>query len=321
MPLPFFYAEVVGREISRFELPNLKVPSKVPELLSREEVFAIINACHSPKYRTMMLVAYGTGIRLSEITHLRVTDIHGDRQVLRIEQGKGNKDRYVLLNDSLLSMLRDYWRVYRPSGPLFFGRDPGEEISTGSLQKVFRRTVAKSGISQQVGIHSFRHAFATHSLEAGMPLAKLQQLLGHKQISTTLRYIHWLPRYKEQPGDATDLLAEWRVSPCQRQQVSIRDSPMSLIALNRRLDPNSQNRHTRYSITSKPVERLRWAADCCIAIPARRTISSTIPVEIATVPSAVTRQASTGLMPEWQTCCPSPIIIWCLPCRMNSIHG
>jgi site-specific recombinase XerD len=207
----FFYSEVVGREVSKFELPNLKVANRIPELLSRQEVFAIINACHSQKYRTMMLVAYGTGIRLSEITHLHVADIHSDRQVLRIDQGKGKKDRYVLLNDSLLSMLRDYWRIYRPAGPLFFGHDPDKEISPTSLQKVFRRTVAKSGVSKQVGIHSFRHAFATHSLEAGMPLAKLQQLLGHKQISTTLRYIHWLPRYKEQPGDATDLLAEWRV--------------------------------------------------------------------------------------------------------------
>lgn len=205
--LRFFYRDVVGRELSRFALPGLKTPAKVPELLSAREVFAIIDSCENPKYRTMMLVAYGTGIRLSEITHLRVSDIHSDRKVLRIEQGKGNKDRYVLLNDSLLQLLRSYWLLYRPVGPLFYGRDRNLAITNGSLQKTFRRCLHKSGVNKRVGIHGLRHAFATHSLESGMPLAQLQQLLGHKQISTTLRYVHWLPRYQENPRTATDLLA------------------------------------------------------------------------------------------------------------------
>lgn len=202
----FFYKNVVGRELSRLALPGLKTPARVPELLSVGEVFAIVDACTNPKYRTMMLVAYGTGIRLSEIAHLRVKDIHSDRQVLRIAQGKGKKDRYVLLNKSLLQILRDYWRVYRPSGPLFYGSELDQPISTGSIQKVFQRSRRKAGINKEVGIHSLRHAFATHSLEAGMPLAQLQQLLGHKQISTTLHYVHWLPRYQEQPGAVHDLL-------------------------------------------------------------------------------------------------------------------
>ena len=203
----FFYTNVVGREVSRLTLPGLKTPARVPELLSSREVFAIIDACTNPKYRMMMLVAYSTGIRLSEITHLRVNDIHSDRQVLRIEQGKGNKDRYVLLSDALLQMLRAYWQVYRPAGPLLFGRDRDQAISHGSLQKMFKRSLNRAGINKRVGVHGLRHAFATHSLEAGMPLAQLQQLLGHKQISTTLRYVHWLPRYQEQPGGAQDLLA------------------------------------------------------------------------------------------------------------------
>ena len=206
----FFFREVAGREISRFALPGLKGPMKIPELLSREEVFAIIRACRMPKYRVIMLLAYGTGIRLSEMVHLRVKDIDSARQVPRIEQGKGQKDRYVLLNDSLLRVLRDYWRLYRLYDPLFYSRDPSQPLSVGSLQKSFQRARRKAGVHKQVGIHGLRHAFATHSLEAGMPLAKLQQLLGHKQISTTLRYVHWLPRYKEQPGEVTDLLADWR---------------------------------------------------------------------------------------------------------------
>lgn len=208
----FFFADVVGREVSRFTLPGLRGPSKVPELLSREEVFAIIGACTHSKYRPMLLLAYGTGIRLSELAHLRVKDIHSDRRVLRIEQGKGNKDRYVLLSESLLRVLREYWRVYRPCGPLFYGGEPVRAISVGAIQKAFRHSRDKAGVKKAVGIHSLRHAFATHSLEAGMPLAKLQQLLGHKQISTTLRYIHWLPRYKEQPGEVADLLSAWRDS-------------------------------------------------------------------------------------------------------------
>ena len=203
----FFYRDVVGREVSRFTLPGMKTPAKVPELLSAEEVFAIIDVCTNAKYRTMMLVAYGTGIRLSEITHLRVNDIHSDRKVLRIEQGKGSKDRYVLLTASLLQMLRSYWRLFRPVGPLFYGRERDRAISHGSLQKTFHRCLLQSGVQKQVGIHGLRHAFATHSLEAGMPLAQLQQLLGHKQISTTLRYVHWLPRYREDAGAATDLLS------------------------------------------------------------------------------------------------------------------
>ncbi len=153
----YFYANVVGREVSRFALPGLKSPSKVPDLLSRKEVFAIIEACTNPKYRTMMLVGYETGLRLSEITHLRVSDIHSDRQVLRVEQGKGNKDRYVLLNESLLRMLRNYWQMYRPHEPLFYGRDINEPITNGSLQKAFRRSLRKSGISKKVGVHGLRH--------------------------------------------------------------------------------------------------------------------------------------------------------------------
>lgn len=203
----FFYRDVIGREVSRFALPGLKAPSKIPELLSDREVFAIIGACKNAKYRTMMLVGYGTGIRLSEITHLLVSDIHSDRKVLRIECGKGSKDRYVLLNDSLLQLLRSYWHQYRPVGPLFYGPDRNQAIGNGSLQKTFSRCLRSSGVNKRVGIHGLRHAFATHSLEAGMPLAQLQQLLGHKQISTTLRYVHWLPRYQEQPGTTTDLLA------------------------------------------------------------------------------------------------------------------
>jgi len=203
----FFFRDVVGRDVSRFALPGMKAPAKVPELLSVEEVFSIIDACPNAKYRTMMLVAYGTGIRLSEIIHLRVSDIHSDRKVLRIEHGKGSKDRYVLLTTSLLEMLRSYWQLYRPVGPLFYGQERDKAISHGSLQKTFRRCRDQSGVQKQVGIHGLRHAFATHSLEAGMPLAQLQKLLGHKQISTTLRYVHWLPRYQETPGAATDLLS------------------------------------------------------------------------------------------------------------------
>ncbi|MDA0977874.1 MAG: tyrosine-type recombinase/integrase [Proteobacteria bacterium] len=203
----FFYANVVGREVSRLTLPGLKTPARVPELLSIREVFAIVDACDNPKYRTMMLAAYGTGIRLSELAHLRVRDIDSDRRVLRIDQGKGSKDRYVLLSPSLLQVLRDYWRVYRPHGPLFYGRQSCDPITPSSIQKMFTRCRRKADIKKAVGIHGLRHAFATHSLEAGMPLAQLQQLLGHKSISTTLRYVHWLPRYQERPDAAQDLLA------------------------------------------------------------------------------------------------------------------
>ncbi|MFT5211020.1 MAG: integrase/recombinase XerD [Flavobacterium sp.] len=210
----FFYAQVLNRQISRLVLPNMKQGSKIPELLSRQEVFDIIRACRDPKYQTMMLVGYGTGIRLNEITHLRVKDIDSDRQVLRISQGKGKKDRYVILDAQLLDVLRRYWQLYRPTGPLFYGKDMRYEASGRTLYKHFRRCLQRAGVHKQVGVHGLRHAFATHSLERGMPLAKLQQLLGHKQITTTLRYIHWLPRYKEQPGEMTQLLVGWEEMAC-----------------------------------------------------------------------------------------------------------
>jgi len=210
----FFYKQVLDRQISRLTLPNMKTGTKIPELLSRKEIFDTIRACQNPKYRTMMLLAYGTGIRLSEVIHLKVNDIDSERQVLRINQGKGRKDRYVILDDQLLDLLRRYWQLFRPFGPLFYGADVSCEASGSTFYKHFRRCLRKAGVHKQVGVHGLRHAFATHSLERGMPLAKLQQLLGHKQISTTLRYIHWLPRYKEQPGEMTHLLDGWEEVPC-----------------------------------------------------------------------------------------------------------
>lgn len=204
----FFYAEVLDREISKITLPIIKKPQKIPELLNQREVRDILSCCDNLKYRTMMMLCYGTGVRRSEVVALRLADIDSDRQQLRVEQSKGRKDRYVLLGPSLLHQLRCYWQSYRPFDFLFCGRTLNQPITASSLNKMYSKAKGKAGITKRGNIHALRHAFATHSLEAGMPLAQLQQLMGHGYITTTLRYVHWLPRYQEHPGACIDLITQ-----------------------------------------------------------------------------------------------------------------
>jgi integrase len=154
----------------------------------------------------MLTVCYGCGLRLSEVLGLRVADIDGERKLLRITQGKGAKDRLVPLSPTLLEALRTYWRLYRPDDWLFAGR-AGEPLSPTVLQKAFTQAKRAAGVSTPGGIHGLRHAYATHQLAAGLPVERLQRLLGHASIATTLRYVHWLPSAAEGEG-ALDLIAQ-----------------------------------------------------------------------------------------------------------------
>ncbi len=137
---------------------------------------------------------------------LKVRHIDGERHLLRIEQGKGAKDRQVILSDGLLQPLRAYWQRYHPTDWLFPGREPDQPLDVSSPQRVFTVAKCRAGIDKVGGIHSLRHAYATHQLEAGLPVHQLQQLLGHRGIRTTLHYVHWIPRYREGQG-GTDLIA------------------------------------------------------------------------------------------------------------------
>ena len=190
----FFYGTVLGWDGDAFQIPLAPAPQRLPEILSREELARLFDsACHD-KARTFLQVAYGTGLRLSELCHLRPAhiDSHADRMCIRVEQGKGAKDRYVPLADDVLAVLRGHWRAARPAGPWLFGAlsDATQPINGCNAQRWYGGARAAAGITKQGGIHSLRHAYATHLLEAGLDLYSLQQWLGHRYVSTTMRYLH-----------------------------------------------------------------------------------------------------------------------------------
>ena len=202
----FLYKEVLQREFeAKIQVP--KRSQRIPELLTRKEVAAILGACNNRKHRMLLTVCYGCGLRVSELLNLKVRDIDGERRLLRIDQGKGAKDRMVEIPESLLLQLRRYWQLFRPYEWLFPGRDPTTALGVTSAQKCFTASKCKAGVDKVGGIHSLRHAYATHQLVAGMPITQLQHQMGHKDIRTTLRYVHWVPNY--QGGDSsTDLIAD-----------------------------------------------------------------------------------------------------------------
>lgn len=185
--LQFFYRVTLGGS-SAFVLPPRKHAQKLPEILSTSEVERLIDAARNLKHRVMLMVAYGGGLRLSELIHLKVTDIDSERMMIRVEQAKGNKDRYTLLSERLLNELRAYWRMYRPKTWLFPGRTPDKQLDETSIQKAMIMAKARSGIRKRGGIHVLRHCFATHLLEAGTDLRTIQILMGHRSIETTSRY-------------------------------------------------------------------------------------------------------------------------------------
>ena len=201
----FLYQEVLHREFeAKIQVP--KRPQRIPELLTRQEVGAILAACMNHKHRMLLTVCYACGLRVSELVNLKVRQIDGERRLLRINQGKGAKDRMVEIPETLLKQLRGYWQSYRPSEWLFPGCSPTTAIGVTSAQKCFTASKRKASVNKVGGIHSLRHAYATHQLAAGMPITQLQNQMGHKDIHSTLRYVHWIPNYLG--GDSgTDLLA------------------------------------------------------------------------------------------------------------------
>lgn len=202
----FLYLNVLERPSFDVPIPVPKRPQRIPELLSREEVGRILGCCRRGKQRMLLTLCYGCGLRLSELVAVRVRDIDGERAWLRIEQGKGAKDRLVPLSATLLEQLRGYWREHRPKHWLFPGRAPGRMLCQTTVQKLYTRAKGQAGIEKIGGVHALRHAYATHQLEAGLPVHRLQRLLGHRNIHSTLRYVHWVPDYREGSG-SHDLIA------------------------------------------------------------------------------------------------------------------
>lgn len=189
----FLYGSVLGLQGDAFVVPLGRAPQKLPEVLSREELARLFAVARHAKARTFLMLAYGTGLRLTELCQLRVEhiDSHADRMCIRVVQGKGGKDRYVPLGADVLQLLRAWWRIAHPSQWLFHAsQDPVQPLHAQSAQRWYRAAWADAGITKQGGIHTLRHCYATHLLEAGVDLYSLQQWLGHRHVSTTMRYLH-----------------------------------------------------------------------------------------------------------------------------------
>jgi integrase/recombinase XerD len=189
--LRFFYRECLGKSDYIVErMPYQRKRRMLPEILAPEEVAAIFDACCNIKHRALLMTAYSGGLRISETLALVPADIDSKRMMIRVEQGKGRKDRYVMLSASLLTTLRVYWRRYRPACWLFEGKRRGEQLCSSTAEKVFKHAALKAGIAKHVYFHSLRHAFATHLLEDGTNIRVIQSLLGHRCLTTTQLYTH-----------------------------------------------------------------------------------------------------------------------------------
>lgn len=190
--LRFFYDMVLRRIISYHDFPLSKEPRRLPDILSVTEVALIIKACGNIKHRTMLALAYGAGIRSAEIANLQAADIDSDRMQIHIRNAKGGKDRYVILSPVILRMLREYWSKCRAkvkSDWLFPGQSSVKPITPATVSAVYKQAKARTNINKRGGVHSLRHAFATHALEAGEDLYTIKQLLGHSSIESTARYL------------------------------------------------------------------------------------------------------------------------------------
>jgi site-specific recombinase XerD len=188
--LRFFYHTTLGRTRTQFTIPASKQPRKLPAILSRKEVARLFEATGNQKHHTVLVTTYAAGLRVSEVVRLQLTDIDADRMSLRVEAGKGGKDRYTLLSPRLLEELRQYWRSYRSTRWLFPARGGAKPMDSTTAQKIYYMARDRAKISKQGGIHALRHAFATHLLESGTDLHTIQRLLGHGHISSTMRYLH-----------------------------------------------------------------------------------------------------------------------------------
>ena len=192
--LRFFFAVTLGRREAADWMTTVREPRKLPVILSPQEVARLLEAAPGLKYRAALSVAYGAGLRASEVVSLKVSDIDRERMVIRVEQGKGRKDRYAMLSEPLLGLLRAWWLAARdrgvmlPAGWLFPGQNPVDPLTTRQLNRAFHGAKEAAGIDKPVSLHSLRHCFATHLLEQKVDIRVIQVLLGHKKLDTTARY-------------------------------------------------------------------------------------------------------------------------------------
>lgn len=205
----FFFAVSLNRPMNYLQIPLMKVPKKLPNILTREEVRDLIRVCTNTKHRALLLLAYGSGLRCGEIERLRVKDIDSKEMRIFVKGGKNRRDRYALLPQNTLDALRIYWKEYRPDSPegwLFPGFRNIGHLTRAAIALAFDSCVQKAGITKDVSLHSLRHAFATHLLEDGVELVKIKELLGHYRISSTMVYLHLANTTKEVISPADSML-------------------------------------------------------------------------------------------------------------------
>jgi integrase/recombinase XerD len=203
----FLYLTTLEMPWTAEYFPRVRRPHKLPVVLSQEEVLAFFDHVPSLKYRAALMTCYGAGLRISEAVALKVSDIDSQRKLLRIEQGKGQKDRYAMLSPRLVEVLRRYWRATRPQGYLFPSWRPNRHLCTTTLQLACREATLRARIHKRVTVHTLRHSFATHLLENGTDIRIIQVLLGHSRIDTTARYAAVSPQVVAatlSPLDAVD---------------------------------------------------------------------------------------------------------------------
>lgn len=203
----FLYHVTLGRKEVEFELPQPRTPKRLPEVLSADEVVRLLEATTCPKHRLALEAIYACGLRVGEAVRLKVSDIDAGRSVIRVEQGKGRRDRYVPLSKRLLDRLQIWWKQHPPRLYVFEGHEPKRPLHISSVQKAFTLAKLRSGIRKRGGVHGLRHAYATHLIESGVDVMTVQRLLGHRDVSTTMRYFH-LSRNRiatvQSPLDALD---------------------------------------------------------------------------------------------------------------------
>jgi site-specific recombinase XerD len=194
--LRFFFEVTLDRREALKKMSPVRVPQKLPTVLTADEVARLLSAAPNLKAKAALSVAYGAGLRASEVTHLKVTDIDSERMILRVEQGKGHRDRNALLSPILLKVLRSWWREGRrlgkmlPGGWLFPGMNPVNPLSTRQLNRMIKDALKDAQIDKRVSMHTLRHSFATHLLEQKVDIRIIQVLLGHQKLNNTARYAH-----------------------------------------------------------------------------------------------------------------------------------
>jgi len=188
--LKFLYRTTLKREEVVADIRYPKRKKTLPVVLDLSEVEALFSATENIKHKAILMITYSAGLRLSEVSRLKITDIDSKRMMVRVEQGKRSKDRYTILSQTALECLRDYWRAYRPKEWLFEGQKEGTHIGLTAIRQILLAAKQRAGITKPITVHSLRHAFATRLIEAGTSLHHVQLLLGHRSPVTTTVYLH-----------------------------------------------------------------------------------------------------------------------------------